>query len=68
MERIKLTAELVKTDDRPETWLVEAIDLKSGDIYSAQFYNHRARARAEQYAAETFADYSVREPSTVNGR
>lgn len=59
MEKIRLTAEILKTEDRPEVWTVEAIDDKSGDVYSAMFVGPRARERAQEYAVEKFAEHRV---------
>jgi hypothetical protein len=60
MERCELSAEVLKVDDRPETWLVEAIDSKHGDVYGAQFYGPGARERATEYAGSKFAEHRVR--------
>lgn len=61
MRKMRLEAEIVKSGERPETWTVEAIDVKSGDVYSAIFFGPRARERAQEYAAEKFADVRMSE-------
>lgn len=58
VEKVIFSAEIVRADDGSDSWIVEAIDAKTGDIYSARFYNMNARERAERYAADTFASYA----------
>ena len=54
MTKLNLSAEIVKMGERPETWLVEALDLKARDLYSAMFLGPDARQRAEEYATAKF--------------
>lgn len=59
MEKLKMAATVVRAGNRPEVWLVEAVDMKDGGVYAAQFYGPDARERAVEYADCKFAGRHV---------
>ena len=54
MEKLSLRPEVVQTGERPEGWTVEAIDLSTGEIYSASFFGPDSKLRAVEYAWAKF--------------
>jgi hypothetical protein len=47
----RLTHEVVQDKEHPNDWRVEAIDIKSGDVFVTIFSGPLAKERATEYAS-----------------
>lgn len=60
MERQNLSAEIRNITFQPDTWTVEALDMKDdGRVHMAVFQGCHAGKDASEYAASKYTEFSV---------